>query len=518
MGHNQGDFFMTSYDKFEQHIAQVNDLCCVLNLLNWDARTQMPAGGNKTRGNQMGTVARLAQELFVGEKTARLLDDVEAEIADESPDSCRVRAVSQARKAFELSRRVPVELVAELHMLKGVAQQYWEEAKNSNNFAIFQPYLERMLSLCRRLSDYIGYEEHPYDALVMRYEPGLTAARLNTLFAELKETILPILKRAVTQGEPRLDFLLEQDYPEQGQRDFAIETARAFGYDFNRGRLDLSAHPFEISFTRNDVRITTRYNRRFLPQSLFGTLHETGHALYEQNVDAALTRTALATDLLDLYAVGGVSYGTHESQSRLWENLVGRSRVFWNVHYDRLKRTFPTQLAHVSLEEFYRAINRVHPSPIRTEADEVTYNLHIMLRVEIEMALVEGSLAVKDLPRIWNEKIQEYLGITPLDDTQGVLQDVHWSAGLVGSFPTYTIGNIMSAQWFEAARSDTPEIDEALAEGNYVPLFDWLRENLWRHGRAFSARELLQRATGSDLNTTAYRSYLTRKYGELFPQ
>jgi carboxypeptidase Taq len=509
---------MTAYDEFEQHIAQVNDLCCVLNLLNWDARTQMPAGGNETRGSQMGTVARLAQELFAGEKTARLLAAAEAETAGEPPDSYRARAVSQTRQAYDISRRVPVELVGELNTLKGIAQQYWQEAKNANNFAGFQPYLERMISLSRRVADHIGYKEHPYDALLLRYEPGMTAARLNTLFSELKDTILPILKRAVAQGEPRLDFLQEQDYPIEAQRQFALETARAFGYDFHRGRLDISAHPFEVSFTRNDVRITTRYNPRILPQALFGTLHETGHALYEQNVDPALTRTTLTTDLLDLYAVGGVSYGTHESQSRLWENLVGRSRVFWNVHYERLQRTFPTQLAHVSLDEFYRAINRVRPSPIRTEADEVTYNLHIMLRVEIEMALLDGSLAVKDLPRTWNEKVQEYLGITPLNDAQGVLQDVHWSAGLVGSFPTYTIGNIMSAQWFAAARGNTPQMDEALAAGNYAPLFDWLRENVWRHGRAFSASELLQEATGSDLNTAPFRAYLSKKYSELFPE
>ncbi len=509
---------MTAYHDFEQHIAQVNDLCCVLNLLNWDARTQMPAGGNETRGSQMGTVARLAQELFASEKTASLLAAAEAEITGEPSDSYRRRAVSQAREAYEIARRVPVELVSELNALKGVAQQYWEEAKKAKDFASFQPYLERVISLSRRVADYIGYQEHPYDALLMRYEPGMTASRLRALFDELKVTIHPILKRAAAQGEPSLDFLREQDYPVEAQRQFALETARQFGYDFNRGRLDISAHPFEVSFTRNDVRITTRYNTRYMPQALFGTLHETGHALYEQNVDPVLTRTALTTDLLDLYAVGGVSYGTHESQSRLWENLVGRSRVFWNVHFDRLQHTFPTQLAQVSLEEFYRAINRVHPSPIRTEADEVTYNLHIMLRAEIEMALIDGSLAVKDLPRAWNEKVQEYLGITPPDDAQGVLQDVHWSAGLVGSFPTYTIGNIMSAQWYEAARRTTPRMDEALAAGNYAPLFNWLRENLWRHGRAFSAGELLQRATGSDLNTGPYRAYLSKKYSELFPE
>lgn len=508
---------MTSYNDFEEHIAQINDLCCVINLLNWDARTQMPVGGNETRGRQMGTVARLAQELFASDKTAHLLDVVEAEIAAEDAGSYRVRAVRQVREAYELSRRVPVKLVAELNTLKSVAQQTWDEAKESNDFDHFAPSLERMMEMTRQVAEYIGYQEHPYDALLRRYEPGMTAARLKKLFGELKETILPILKRAAAQGDPRLDFL-DRDYPEQGQREFALEVAAEFGYDLNRGRLDRSAHPFEISFTRNDVRITTRYNRRFLPQALFGTLHESGHALYEQNVDPALTGTALATDLLDLYAVGGVSYGTHESQSRLWENLVGRSRTFWQVHYPRLQNIFPSQLADASLEEFYRAINRVHPSPIRTEADEITYNLHIMLRVEIEMALMEGKLAVKDLPEVWNVKTREYLGILPPDNKHGVLQDIHWSTGLVGSFPTYTIGNIMSAQWFSAAQRDLPEMDAALEQGNYAPLFGWLCDHVYRYGRTFSASELLQQATGSDLNTIPYRAYLSKKYGELFPE
>jgi carboxypeptidase Taq len=373
------------------------------------------------------------------------------------------------------------------------------------------------MEMTRQVTEYIGYQEHPYDALLLRYEPGMTAARLKKLFGELKETILPILNRAAAQGDPRLDFL-DRDYPEEDQRKFSLEVAAEFGYDLNRGRLDRSAHPFEISFTRNDVRITTRYNRRFLPQALFGTLHESGHALYEQNVDPALTGTVLATDLLDLYAVGGASYGTHESQSRLWENLIGRSRTFWRVHYPRLQNIFPSQLADASQEEFYRAINRVHASPIRTEADEITYNLHVMLRVEIEMALMEGKLAVKDLPEVWNEKTREYLGIIPPDNKHGVLQDIHWSTGLVGSFPTYTIGNIMSAQWFSAAQRDLPEMDAALEQGNYAPLFGWLCDHVYRYGRTFSPSELLKRATGSDLDTGPYRAYLTKKFGELFPE
>jgi carboxypeptidase Taq len=310
---------------------------------------------------------------------------------------------------------------------------------------------------------------------------------------------------------------MDRDYPEESQRAFALEVAQSFGYDLNRGRLDKSAHPFEISLTRNDVRITTRYNPRNMPMALFGVLHETGHALYEQGVDPALSRSALTTDLLDLYAVGGASYGTHESQSRLWENLVGRSRVFWLRHFGPLRAVFPDQLADVNAETFYRAINRVRPSLIRTEADEVTYNFHIMLRVEIEMALLEGNLAVKDLPEVWKIKMQEYLGVTPSDDARGALQDIHWSSGLYGSFPTYTIGNIMSAQFFAAARHDVPDLDEALARGDYAPLRGWLTENVYRHGRAFSPEELLTRSTGAGLSVEPYLAYLKWKYDDLFP-
>ncbi|MDO9066642.1 MAG: carboxypeptidase M32, partial [Chloroflexota bacterium] len=299
------------------------------------------------------------------------------------------------------------------------------------------------------------------------------------------------------------------------QRAFALEVAQAFGYDLNRGRLDRSAHPFEISFTRQDVRITTRYNRRYAPMALFGVWHETGHALYEQGVDPALTRSALTTDLLDLYAVGGASYGAHESQSRLWENLVGRSRAFWQRHFPRLYEFFPQQLADVDAETFYRAVNRVRPSPVRTEADEVTYNFHVMLRVEVESGLLDGTLAVKDLPTVWAGKVQEYLGVTPPDDARGVLQDIHWSSGLVGSFPTYTVGNIMSAQFFAAARRDVAGLDDSLAQGDYAPLRAWLTEHVYRHGRAYSPTELLQRSTGSGLDVGPYLAYLTKKYDDL---
>jgi carboxypeptidase Taq len=478
---------VSAYTDFQNHIAQINDLCCVINLLTWDARTQMPPEGAETRGLQLGTVSRIAQERFASDETARLLEEAETEIAGADPDSYRVRSVRQ---------------------------QVWADCKSTNNFVAFAPYLGRMIGLSRKIAQAIGYKEHPYDALLLRYEPGMTAARLGTIFESLKKGILPILRRAVEERPARSDFL-ERDYPEEKQRAFALEIAQAFGYDLKRGRLDRSAHPFEISFTRSDVRITTRYNRKYMPMAIFGTFHETGHALYEQGVDPALTRSALTTDLLDLYAVGGASYGTHESQSRLWENLVGRSRAFWRCHFARLKEFFPAQLADVDVETFYRAVNRVRPSPIRTEADEITYNFHIMLRVEIEMALLKGSLLVKDLPEAWAAKVKEYLGILPPDDARGALQDIHWSSGYFGSFPTYTIGNIMSAQFLAAARRDVRGLDESLARGDYAPLRGWLTEHVYRHGRAFSPAELLERSTGSDLTVDPYLAYLTAKYDDL---
>jgi carboxypeptidase Taq len=280
--------------------------------------------------------------------------------------------------------------------------------------------------------------------------------------------------------------------------------------------LDVSLHPFEISFTREDVRITSRYHENFLPMSLFGTLHETGHALYEQGVSSALSRTALTSDLAGLYAVGGASFGTHESQSRLWENLVGRSKSFWRHWYPRLRQVFPRQLEGIDLETFHRAINRVSPSLIRVEADEITYNLHIMLRVELEAALIAGSLPVRDLPEAWNAKMLGYLGLKPADDARGVLQDIHWSAGYFGSFPTYTIGNVMASQFFAAAQTQLPDLEHALEAGDYAALREYLTEHVYQHGRRFRPHELLERATGRGLDAQPYLDYLETKFSKLY--
>ncbi len=508
---------MTAYADFQAHIASINDLLTTLSVLQWDARTQMPPGGSVTRGHQMATLSALAAQRFAGEETGRLLDAAEAEVKGDDPNSYRVRAVQQTREAYDIARRIPSSLVSEMASHEAVAQSVWQEARPANDFTRFAPYLERAVELQRRLAEAIGYDAHPYDALLKKYEPSMTAARLDDLFTALKSRSLPLLKRIVDSGvTPRTDFLT-REYPEDKQRAFALGISQQFGYDLRRGRLDKSAHPFEISFTREDVRMTTRYNERYLPAAVFGTFHETGHALYEQGVDPALTRTALTTDMVGLYAVGGTSYGAHESQSRLWENLVGRSCVFWQRHFGRLQAVFPQQLADVSAEEFYRAVNTVKPSLIRVEADEVTYNFHIMLRVEIEMAMLDGRVRVADLPNVWRAKMGEYLGVTPPDDRQGVLQDIHWSSGNFGSFCTYTVGNVMSVQLFQAARQQTPGLDDALASGDYVPLRTWLTENMYRHGRAFGVNELLTRTTGRPLDVDPYLTYLETKYSDLYP-
>jgi carboxypeptidase Taq len=507
---------MTAYQELNNYIAEVNDILNTISILNWDARTQMPIGGTETRGKQLATLSAIAQERLASDQLQSLLDNAEREVSELPSDSPECRSVQAVRDASALFRRTPPELTRGLANLRSVAGKTWAEAKASNNFAHFAPDLEKMFALNRELAHAIGFVEHPYDAMLELYEPGQTAARLKKLFAHLRSSVVPLLQDIVgSEHKPRTDFL-HRDYPIELQRQFALEVAQAFGFDLGRGRLDESLHPFEISFTRNDVRMTTRYNRNFLPMALFGVLHETGHALYEQYVAPELTRTALTSDLKGMYAVGGVSFGAHESQSRLWENLVGRSASFWQHWFPRLREVFPEQLKDVGDEEFYQAVNTVKPSLIRVEADEVTYNLHIMLRVEIEMGLLDGSMAVRDLPEIWNQKIKEYLGIMPPDDSRGVLQDIHWSHSNIGSFPCYTIGNIMGTQLFVAAQSQNKDLGNSLAWGNYAPLREWLTEHVYRYGRTYTPDELLVKATGKPLDVGPYLAYLKGKFSELY--
>jgi len=495
-------------------MGEVNDLLSAQSILSWDARTMMPPGGADTRAKQLATLTVLAREHLVADETRRLLDKAESETAGLPSDSVERTICAQVREAIEYHLRIPAALVHKRAEVGSKGQHVWAKARADSDFASFAPVLEQTLALNQEMAECIGYEEHPYDALMIRFEPGETVASLQPLFARLREGLQPLVRAIGEKEPPRVDFL-ERPFPVAAQLEFALKMAKKLGYDTSRGRLDLTVHPFEISFTRNDVRITTRVNDEWMPKSLFGTLHETGHALYEQFCDPAYTRTPLATDLIGLYAVGGVSFGAHESQSRLFENHVGRSREFWELNFGELRDTFPEQLAGIDAETFWRAVNRVQPGLVRVESDELTYDFHVMLRVELEAALVDGSLKVSELPEAWNAKMKEYLGLDVPNNRLGVLQDVHWSSGQIGTFCNYTIGNVMAGQLFHTATQDA-QVRDGLAAAEYEPLREWMTEHVHRHGRRYTRDKLLEMATGRTLDPTFYIEHLTQKYSEIY--
>ncbi len=494
--------------EFKQRLGLVNDVLSAVNLLVWDSRTMMPPGGVASRGQQIATLTVLARQLLIADETRRLLDAAERETRHEPSDSAARRMVKQTRAAIDHHLRIPEALERRRAELRTEAQTAWIDARANNDFARFEPLLSETFALARQLADAIGYAGHPYDAMLSLFEPGETVKSLDTLFATLRAGLVPL----IAQAPPPRSEILTRDYPEAGQRAFGLRIAERFGYDLSRGRLDPTVHPFEISFTREDVRITTVYDRHNLAVALRGITHEAGHGIYEQGIDPEYTRTPLATDLIGLYAVGGTSFGAHESQSRLWENHVGRSRPFWELHYADLQATFPETLRGVPMDDFIAAYNSVEPGPIRVRADELTYDLHLMLRVDLERALMDGSLRVRDLPEVWNAAMLRDLGVRVPDDRNGVLQDIHWAVGYIGSFCTYTVGNVMAAQLYAAATHD-PTVELGLRTGDYAPLRKWLTHAVYRHGRRYSRDELLVRATGRPLDPADYLAYLGGKYG-----
>jgi len=501
-----------TYALFQSRMAQVNDLLSVLNLLGWDARTQMPSGGVATRGNQVSTLAALARDLVTGNEMRAAIASAQAEVA-RSGDKEAQRALEQAEMEIGILSRIPAPIVAEMAELTTVAHSVWADARARNDFGAYAPTLERIFGMQRKIADAVGYEEHPYDAMLGRYESGMTLKQLQGLLQPLKQALVPLIETAMAAPQPRMDFL-SRVFPIPAQKAFGMKIAEKFGYDLERGRLDDTTHPFEISFTRNDVRITSRFRETWMPGGVFALWHEAGHAMYEQGAAPEITRTIFATDVVNLYAVAGASFGMHESQSRLWENRVGRSRRFWELHFGELRDAFPDQLADVTPEMFWRAVNKVRPDFIRVEADELTYDLHIILRTEIEAAVMAGEIKVADLPAVWNDRMKRYLGRDVPTDTLGVLQDVHWSHGYVGSFPTYTIGNIMGAQFFDAALKKQ-DIAAGLDQGDYAPLKDWLTDNIYRYGRSSTPAETLQRTAGGSIDVKPYIRLLTEKVASL---
>jgi carboxypeptidase Taq len=494
-------------DELKARLREANDLGSAAAVLSWDQATYMPPGGAEARGRQMATLGRLAHEKFTDAGVGRLLDELERETAGLPPDSDDDALVRVTRREYERALRVPPAFVAESSEHAARSYQAWTEARPANDFARMRPLLERTVELSRRYSDFFPGWASVADPHIDASDLGMTAASVRALFDGLRARLVPLVQ-AITARPPADDSCLKQHAGEAEQLAFGLKVIERFGYDFTRGRQDKTHHPFMTKLSLGDVRITTRVREDDLTDALFSTLHECGHALYEQGI---------AREFEGLPLAQGASGGVHESQSRLWENLVGRSRPFWEHFYPRIVAAFPAQLGHVPLDTFYRAINRVARSLIRTDADEVTYNLHVMLRFDFELDLLEGRLAVKDLPEAWRARMQADLGLAPADDRDGALQDVHWYAGHVGGeFQGYTLGNILSAQFFAAAVRAHPAITAEMGRGEFGALLGWLREHVYRHGAKYTPAELVTLATGGPMSAEPYLDYLAAKYGPLY--
>lgn len=471
-------------------------------VLSWDQETGMPERAVEERSAQIALLQGLVHERDTAARVQELLDHAGQE-ADSSVEHAFVR---EKRRRYEQQTRLPESLVRELAETGSRGQSAWVRARRDNDFASFRPWLEKLVGLNCQVADCLGYEETRYDALLDQYEPYATTAEVTRQFRELREGLVPLVRRIGEAAPVDISFL-RRSYPVEQQREFSDYLMRTLGYEIDRGRLDLSAHPFTTTLGTHDVRITTRFTEGAPESGIFSTIHETGHALYELGVAEELTGTLLAE---------GTSLGIHESQSRLWENMIGRSRAFWTAHLAKLREFFPDQLEGLTLEQFYRGINHVEPSLIRVEADEVTYSLHVILRFELEQELIAGNLSVADLPEAWRAKMKELLGVVPDTDSNGVLQDVHWSMGAFGYFPTYALGNLYGAQFLQTMEKEIPSMWEAISTGDTGPVLEWLRRRIHQHGKVKSAGELVREITGAPPSPGAFLEYLHAKYADIY--
>jgi carboxypeptidase Taq len=487
-------------------VGEVTDLQHAAALIEWDEQVTMPPGGATVHGEMLATIRKLAHQKFTSDEVGRVLEDLKPAIGGLDRESDAYRTVAITAHEYDKARRVPAEFVAEQARTTSAAQHAWIAARAASDFLAFQPHLEKLVALRKRYVSFFPPAEHPYDVVLDDFEPGTRTKDVQAIFAILRPRQVELI-RAIG-GRPQVDdSFLRLPYPEPEMAAFATEVISRIGFDWSRGRQDRSVHPFATGIGPNDVRITSRYVEREPLSLLFGVIHETGHALYEQGIKPGFSRTVLGN---------AASLGVHESQSRLWENLVGRSKAFWECFFPALQERFPDQLNSVTIDRFYRGINKVAPSLIRVESDEATYNLHIMLRVELEIALLEGTLAVKDLPDVWNAHMEEYFGITPPNAATGVLQDIHWSIGAFGYFATYALGNVISAQLWDAFLRAQPERDDQIRRGEFAPLLSWLRANIHEHGRKYQPQELVERVTSSRIDPEPYLRYLETKFGAIY--
>lgn len=497
---NNKDLFIS----FKNKLMEIHRLQSAVGLLHWDMQTYMPPAGARERSDTIATLAALIHDKFTSVKFEKELKTLRQK---QDLNAREKSIINEVWRDFSRQKKLPRDFVKELARASSEGHAIWVEARKKSNFKLFQPQLEKLIQLKRKEAQLVGFKESPYDALIDVFEPRMTAAELSPIFYELREFLVPLVKKIRSSKVKPKKSLIRGDFPIAEQKKFSEKVIAKIGFNLERGRLDTAVHPFCIQFHPHDVRITTRYNTEDLLYCLTSVIHEAGHALYEQGILPENFGTPLGES---------ISLGVHESQSRLWENIVGRSIPFWQFFYPLLQKTFPTPFSKVSLRYFYQVVNSVKSSFIRTEADEVTYNLHIILRFEIEKELIEGSIEVKDLPKIWNAKVKELLGLNVPNDAKGVLQDVHWSEGLFGYFPTYTLGNLYAAQFYEAAKRDIPKLEERISRGHFQPLLKWLRENIHIHGKFYSADELVRKVTGKPLTAEPFIKYIKSKYSKIY--
>lgn len=496
-----------AYDELTKHVRQTSLLGSIEAVLGWDERCMMPAAGTEQRAEQITLLSGIIHERLTDPRVGECLDKLRESALVADPYSEAGATVRQIRRQYEKRTKLPKTLVEELAHTAIIGQHTWQEARQKDDFAMFAPVLEKMVELKRQQAEALGYAEVPYDALLDEFEQGELTSRLTKILGALRDELVPLVAKIRDSGRAPDIGLLERKYPVDLQRSFGRAAASKIGFDFNRGRLDVTAHPFCTGLGPNDCRITTRYDENFFNGGFFGILHESGHGIYDQG---------LRPDQYGLPLGEAVSMGIHESQSRMWEIMVGRGVPFWKYLYGSARQTFRGALAGVPLGRFYGAINDVRPSLIRVEADEFTYNLHILIRFELEQALISGELKVADLPAAWNEKYRDYLGIVVPSNADGVLQDIHWSAGLFGYFPTYSLGNLYAAQFFEQADQDLGGLDRQIERGEFQHLGKWLKTKIHTHGQRYTASELVERITGKPLSHEPLLKHLRAKYDLLY--
>lgn len=494
-------------EEYLNHINKMDSYNEALSLIFWDLRTGAPKKGVDRRSDVIGILSSEVFNMSTSEEMASYLTQLLNEEIFNELDDITKASLLESKKNYDRNKKVPAKEYQEYVVLSTKAESVWEEAKEKSDFSLLEPYLEKLVNFNKKFIEYWGYEGNKYNTLLDMYEPGITVEKLDEVFAKLKERIVPLVQKiADSSVQPRANELLVS-FPKDKQRDFSLEILKELSYDFDAGRLDQTVHPFAIGLNPGDVRVTTKYDEKDFRTAVFGTIHECGHALYEQNISTELLGTGLCS---------GTSMGIHESQSLFYENFVGRHENFWKRHYESLQRYAGGKFDEISLEEFYLAINESKPSLIRIEADELTYSLHIMIRYELEKALFNDELQVKDLPEAWNEKYKSYLGIIPPNDAKGVLQDVHWSGGSFGYFPSYALGYMYAAQFKQAMLKDLPNYDELLATGDLEPVKAWLTEKVHQHGKLKKPLEILMDVTGEELNADHLIQYLETKYNKIY--